>query len=116
MASYRGQKINNEMKRELSSILREIKDPRVPQLISVVKVEVTKDLKFAKVYISMLGTDGEKQNALKGLKSAHGFVRTEVSRRLGLRATPEFTFLIDDSIEYGSHITDIINKINNKEV
>ena len=115
MASVREEKVNTELKRELSVLLREIKDPRVPSLISVMKTEVTKDLKFAKIYVSVMGNEEVKKNALKGLKSASSFLRREVSRRLNLRVTPELNFVIDDSIEYGNHILDVINKINSEE-
>ena len=115
MPSIRGEKINTELKRELSVLLRDIKDPRVPMMISVMKTEVTKDMKFAKVYVSVMGSEEEKKNALKGLKSATSFLRREISRRLNLRITPELNFVIDDSIEYGNHILDVINKINNED-
>ncbi len=113
--SVREEKINTELKKELSVILRDIKDPRVPSLISVMKTEVTKDLKFAKIYVSILGSEEQKKEALKGLKSASSFLRREVSRRLNLRITPELTFVIDDSIEYGNHILSVINKINEEK-
>ncbi|MBE7029333.1 MAG: 30S ribosome-binding factor RbfA [Ruminococcaceae bacterium] len=115
MPSVREEKINTELKRELSVLLRNIKDPRVPQLISVMKCEVTKDLKFAKIFVSIMGSDEEKKNALKGLKSASSYLRREVSKNLNLRVTPELNFVIDDSIEYGNHILEVINKINKKD-
>ena len=110
--SVRGEKINTELRKELSMLLREIKDPRVPNLISVMKTEVTKDLKFAKIYVSVMGDDEVKKNALKGLISASSFLRREISRRLNLRVTPELNFVIDNSIEYGNHILDVMSKIN----
>ena len=115
MPSVREEKVNTELKRELSVLIREIKDPRVPMMISVMKTEVTKDMKFAKIYVSVMGNDEEKKNALKGLKSATSFLRREISRRLNLRITPELNFVIDDSIEYGNHILDVINKINSED-
>lgn len=115
MASVREEKVNTELKRELSVLLRDIKDPRIPALTSVMKTEVTKDLKFAKIYVSVMGSEEEKKNALKGLKSASSFIRREISRRLNLRITPELNFVIDDSIEYGNHILDVINKISKEE-
>ena len=113
--SVREEKINTELKKELSVILRDIKDPRVPSLISVMKTEVTKDLKFAKIYVSVLGSEEQKKDALKGLKSASSFLRREISRRLNLRITPELNFVIDDSIEYGNHILSVIQKINEEK-
>lgn len=115
MASVREEKVNTELKRELSVLLRDIKDPRIPIMTSVMKAEVTKDLKFAKIYVSVMGNDEEKKNALKGLKSASSFLRREISRRLNLRITPELNFVIDDSIEYGNHILDVIEKISKEE-
>ncbi len=115
MASVREEKVNTELKRELSVLLRDIKDPRIPVMTSVMKTEVTKDLKFAKIYVSVMGNQEEKKNALKGLKSASSFLRREISRRLNLRITPELNFVIDDSIEYGNHILDVINKISKEE-
>ena len=115
MASVRDEKISTELKRELSVLLRDIKDPRIPLMTSVMKTEVTKDLKFAKIYVSVMGNSEEKKNALKGLKSASSFLRREISRRLNLRITPELNFVIDDSIEYGNHILEVIEKISKEE-
>lgn len=115
MASVREEKISTELKRELSVLLRDIKDPRIPLMTSVMKTEVTKDLKFAKIYVSVMGNSEEKKNALKGLKSASSFLRREISRRLNLRITPELNFVIDDSIEYGNHILEVIEKISKEE-
>jgi len=112
MPSVRGEKINNELKKELSVLIRDIKDPRVPSLVSVIKCEVTKDLKFAKVFVSVMGSDEQKKEALKGLKNAASYLRREISHNLKLRATPELNFVLDNSIEYGSHIMDVIKKIN----
>ena len=114
MPSVRGEKINNELKKELSVLIRDIKDPRVPSLCSVIKCEVTKDLKFAKVYVSVMGTDKQKDDAIKGLKNAASYLRREVSRNLKLRATPELNFVLDNSIEYGSHIMDVIKSISSE--
>ncbi len=114
MPSVRGEKINNELKKELSVLIRDIKDPRVPSLCSVIKCEVTKDLKFAKVYVSVMGTDKQKADAIKGLKNAASYLRREVSRNLKLRATPELNFVLDNSIEYGSHIMDVIKSISSE--
>jgi ribosome-binding factor A len=104
-------RISEEVKREISNIIQnDLKDPRLPSMISITTVSVTKDLKFAKVYVSVLGTDEEKKNAISGLKSASGFMRRELSRRVQLRATPELHFVLDDSIEKGAYIANLINK------
>ena len=116
MAQNRQERINEEVRRELSDIIRGLKDHRVMgKIASVVSVEVTKDLKYAKAFISVMGTPDEKKAYIDGLKSAAGFVRREVSQRLNLRCTPQFTFVIDNSVEYGIHINEIIHKINEKE-
>ncbi len=112
MASYnRTDRISEEVKRELSQVIRELKDPRIPTMVSVVNVEVTKDLRFAKAHISVFGEDKVKNDAIAALKSAAGFVRREIGHRLNLRNTPEFTFVLDDSIEYGSHINQILKEL-----
>ncbi len=116
MAQNRQERINEEVRRELSDIMRTLKDPRVSgKIASVVSVEVTKDLKYAKAFISVMGTDEEKKDYIKGLAAAAGYVRREVSQRLNLRCTPQFTFVLDNSVEYGIHINEIIHKINEKE-
>ena len=110
MANYRRGRINDEVKKELSLILREVKDPRISEaFISVTSVEVSGDLKFAKVYYSAMM--GDKKEVAKGLKSSAGFIRREIARRLNLRMTPEFTFIEDHSIEHGAHISKLLNSI-----
>ena len=108
MANYRRGRINDEMKKELSQVLREVKDPRITDaFISITAVEVTGDLKFAKVYYSAMM--GDKKEVAKGLKSSAGYIRREIARRLNLRMTPEFTFCEDHSIEHGAHISKLLN-------
>lgn len=103
-------RISEEMKREISSIIQnELKDPRLSQLISVTNVNVTRDLRYAKVYVSIMGTEEEKKNSLNGLKSAAGFIRREVGHRVQLRYTPEVLFELDNSIEHGAYISKLIN-------
>ena len=105
----RTSRISEEMKKEISDIIHnEIKDPRLPKLISVMSVNVTKDLRYAKVYVSILGDDEEKRNAIRGLKSAAGYIRREVGRRMQIRFTPEIQFELDNSIEQGIYITKLI--------
>ena len=112
MSFKRTDRINEEIKKELSSIIRELKDPRIPMMTSVVNVNVTNDLRYAKAYISVMGTDEEKHDAIKGLKAAAGFIRREVGSRIKLRAVPEFTFELDNTIEYGAHINKLLNDIS----
>jgi len=110
MANYRRGRINDEVKKELALILREVKDPRISgAFISVTAVEVSGDLKFAKVYYSAM--TGDKKEIAAGLKSSAGFIRREIARRLNLRMTPELTFYEDHSIEHGAHISKLLNGI-----
>ncbi|MBQ2932907.1 MAG: 30S ribosome-binding factor RbfA [Clostridia bacterium] len=104
-------RISEEVKKELSAIIRELKDPRVSTLVSVVNVSVTKDLKFAKAYISVLGNEKAQKDVIDALKSASGFIRREIGHRINLRATPEFTFILDNSIEYGAHINQVLKNL-----
>ena len=107
MASNRIGRINEEIQREMSSLIRTVKDPRVTGMISVTAVNTTPDLKFCKVYISVLDKSDVEQ-VLKGLKSASGYLRRELGRALNLRNTPELTFVRDDSIDQGAHILDML--------
>ncbi|MCI8436537.1 MAG: 30S ribosome-binding factor RbfA [Lawsonibacter sp.] len=107
MASNRIGRINEEVQRELAALIPTVKDPRVTGLISVTGVDVTPDLKFAKVYISVLDKSGSEQ-VLKGLKSAAGYLRRELGRALNLRSTPELDFLQDDSMAKGAHILEML--------
>lgn len=107
MASNRIGRVNEEIQRELSTLIRSVKDPRVTGMISITAVDTTPDLKYAKIYISVLDKSDCTQ-VLKGLKSASGFLRRELGRALQLRATPELTFVRDDSIDQGAHILDLL--------
>ena len=111
MSFKRTDRISEEIKKELSSILRDLKDPRIPMMTSVVNVKVTNDLRYAKVYVSVMGTEEEKKEAIKGLSSASGFIRREIGNRINLRCVPEFSFEKDSTIEYGAHINELLNKI-----
>ena len=110
MASNRIGRINEEIQREMSSLIRTVKDPRVTGLISVTAVDTTPDLKFCKLYISVLDKSDVNQ-VLKGLKSASGYLRRELGRALQLRYTPELQFIADDSIQYGAHILEVLRKV-----
>lgn len=106
----RTNRISEEMKKEISAIIQnELKDPRLPHMISVISADVTRDLRYAKVFISVLGSEEDKKNALHGLKSAAGFIRREIGHRMQLRYTPEILFELDDSIERGAYISKLIN-------
>ena len=114
MASNRIGRINEEIQKELASLLRNLKDPRVQNtMISLTRVETTPDLRFAKVYVSFLEEDKAK-DALKGLKSAGGYLRRELGRALNLRYTPELMWALDDSITYGAKMLKLINSLEVK--
>ena len=114
MAKERINKINEEIRRELSAIIRDLKDSRIPMMTSVVAVRVTNDLSYAKVYVSVMGDEEVQKKALAGLRSAAGFVRREVGHRLTLRHIPEVLFELDHSIEHGAHINQMLNDINHQ--
>lgn len=110
--SIKNTRINMEVQRELSEIIRAgIKDPRIHPMTSVVSVEVTPDLKFCKAYISVLGDEEAGKSTIAGLKSAEGYVRRELARRINLRNTPELKFILDQSIEYGVNMSRLIDEV-----
>lgn len=110
--SIKNTRINMEVQRELSQIIRsEIKDPRIHPLTSVVAVEVTPDLKYCKAYISVLGDEEAGKATIEGLRSAASFVRRELAHRVNLRNTPEIKFILDQSIEYGVNMSKLIDEV-----
>lgn len=116
MASFkRTDRISEEIKRTLSDIIRELKDPRIPLMTSVVAVDVSGDLRYAKALISVMGDSEAKTGALKGLRSAAGYIRRELGSRVRLRTTPEVIFELSDSIEHGAHINELLHKIKIEE-
>jgi ribosome-binding factor A len=111
--SIKNTRINGEVKKELSILIsREIKDPRINPMTSVIDVEVAPDLKTAKVYISVMGDEESKKETYQGLKSAASYMRGQLARNLNLRNTPELTFIIDSSIEYGVNMSKLIDDVN----
>ena len=116
MAKYRQNRINDAVALELAVIIREVKDPRVSEsMITITSADVTADLKYAKIYYSVLGIDDDKEQMkelAKGLRSAAGFMRGQLAKRLNLRATPELTFIRDESVAHGVKIAGIINSLN----
>ena len=111
--SIKNTRINGEVQRELSRIIsREIKDPRIAPMTSVVDAVVTSDLKQCKAYISVLGNKEKKEETMKGLNSAVGYIRRELAHSINLRNTPEITFILDDSIEYGVNMSKKIDELN----
>ena len=111
MASNRIGRINEEIRKELSALLRTVKDPRVSEgMLTITHVDTTSDLRYARVYISALNCDDEKA-LLKGLKSASGYLRHQLGQAIDLRYTPELQFFMDDSIAHGAHILDLLNHV-----
>lgn len=110
MAKYRRGRINEEMMKEVSVILRGVKDPRVSEaFISITGAEVTADLKYAKIWYSAMR--GDKKQTAQGLKAASGYIRRQLAQSLNLRITPELSFVVDDSIAYGAHISDLLAQV-----
>jgi ribosome-binding factor A len=111
--SVKNIRINAEVQRELSRIIaREIKDPRISPMTSVVSVTVAPDLKTCKAYISVLGDEQAQEDTMAGLTSAHGFIKRELARSVNLRNTPDIRFIMDQSIEYGVNMSKKIDEIN----
>ena len=113
-ASFKTARVNEEIAREIGEILRNVKDPRVSgAFISIVNVDTTPDLKYCKIRFSVY--NGDASQVAKGMKSASGFIRHELSQRLDLRITPELTFIPDTSIEHGAHISALIESLKNEK-
>ena len=114
--SMKNTRINGEVQKELSTIIRnEIKDPRIHPMTSVMAVEVAPDLKTCKAYISVLGEKEAKEATIKGLKSAEGYIRRQLAHNMNLRNTPEIRFILDESIEYGVTMSKLIDDIAKKD-
>ncbi len=110
--SVKNTRINGEVQRVLAEIIRgEIKDPRISPWTSVVSVEVAPDLKSCKAWISVLGDEEARQNTLQGLKSAEGFIKRQLAKIVNLRNTPDITFIVDQSIEYGVNMSRRIDEV-----
>ncbi|MCI8488974.1 MAG: 30S ribosome-binding factor RbfA [Lachnospiraceae bacterium] len=114
--SIKNTRINGEVMRELSNIIRsEIKDPRIHPMTSIVTVEVAPDLKTCKAYVSVLGDEAAQADTIKGLKSAEGYIRTKLASNINLRNTPQIQFILDQSIEYGVTMSKKIDEINRND-
>ena len=114
--SIKNTRLNSEVQRELSDLIRcEIKDPRIHPMTSVIAVEVTPDLKYAKIFISVLGTEEEKEKTITGLQSASSFLRSKLAKNINLRNTPQLSFVLDSSIEYGVSMMKKINDITHPQ-
>ena len=114
--SIKNTRINGEVQKELSSIIRgEIKDPRIHPMTSVMAAEVAPDLKTCKAYISVLGNQEAKEATIRGLNSAEGYIRRQLARNLNLRNTPEIRFILDESIEYGVNMSKLIDDVAKRD-
>jgi ribosome-binding factor A len=115
MSKVRASRVGEQLKKELGVIFqRELKDPRIG-FLTVTAVEMTGDLQLAKIYISVLGSEEQKENSLKAIAQASGFIRSEIGKRIRLRHTPELEFKIDESIDYGSKIEKLLGEINQEQ-
>ena len=115
MASNKLARTNDDIQRVLANLLTQVKDPRVQQgMISVTRVETTGDLRYSKVWLSVLGMENEKEFK-KGLRSASGWLRHELGTVLDLRYTPELQFIADDSIAHGAHILEVLRKVERED-
>lgn len=117
MSANRTMRISEEIKREVSDIImNDLKDPRVTGMISVTKASVTNDMRYAKIYVSIMASEDEQKSIIQALKNASGFIRKEIGQRINIRYTPEIIFELDNSIEYGIKISKILKEITpNKE-
>ena len=114
--SLKSTMINSEVMKTVSEIIRgDVKDPRVAPMTSVPDAEVTTDLKYATIYVSVLGDDEQSKKTLQGLKSSSGFIRKELARRLNLRNTPELKFVLDESLAYGMKMDKLIDEVIKKD-
>jgi len=111
--SVKNVRINSEVLKEMSMIIREdLKDPRIHPMTSVMAVEVTPDLKFAKIFVSVMGDDEAKEKTMEGLRKSASYARHQLASRMNLRNTPAITFIMDQSIEYGVNMSRMISEVN----
>jgi len=110
---HRIERLNNLIRQEISELLhRQVKDPRLGGFVTVTEVNISADLKYAKIFVSRMGNEEEKQETMSALASASGFIRNELAKRLKLRRIPELNFQWDDSLERGAHILHLIDEVN----
>lgn len=111
MAGYRAERLGDEIMSQIAQILQSVKDPRLQRIISITRVEVTADTKYAKVFVSALGDENDLDEVMKGFRSSSGFIRRELARRLQLRHTPELNFVPDAGILRGRRTLDLMNEM-----
>ena len=115
--AHRIERVNNLIRHELSQLLQcQVKDPRLGSFITVTGVSTSPDLRYAKIFVSRIGSEEEKQQALSGLVAASGFLRNELAKRLGLRRIPELRFQCDDSIERGARLLSLIDEVTTQSI
>ncbi len=114
MANNRLGRINEEVMREIATLIPTLKDPRIHIMTSITRADVTPDMRYARLFVSVLGDESALKESIKGLKSAAGYLRRELSRKLQLRYTPELVFVADDSITHGVHIMELIDSVSDK--
>lgn len=114
MANNRLGRINEEVMREIATLIPTLKDPRISMMTSITRADVTPDMRYARLFVSVLGDEKACSDSIKGLKSAAGYLRRELSRKLQLRYTPELVFVPDDSITHGVHIMKLIDSVSDK--
>lgn len=115
MAGHRRDKINGQLTQEMAAIIRTVKDPRVSgALVTITGADCTPDLKYAKIYYSAIGSEKELDELRRGLKSANGYMRSQVAQRLNLRITPELQFIFDDSAQNASHIAALLHSVEDE--
>lgn len=113
MSYPRVKRLSEEIKKIVSNIIRnELRDPRIAPMTSIVEVDVTRDLRYVNIYISVLGTEKEKEDTMEGLIKASGFIRREIGQKIKARYTPEVIFKLDESIERGVYMYNVITKVN----
>ncbi len=115
MANNRKGRINEEILRELSTLIRTLKDPRITGLLSITHVDVTPDMRYAKVFVSRLGEQKDLKECIKGLQSAGGYLRRELAHRLTIRYTPELVFAADDSMVHGARISELLGNLSDRK-
>ena len=114
MSKNRLGRINEEVMREIATLIPTLKDPRIGLMTSITRAEVTPDMRYARIFISVLGDDTALKDSIKGLRSASGYLRRELSRTLQLRYTPELVFVPDDSITHGVHIMELLESVSSE--
>ncbi|MDD3840519.1 MAG: 30S ribosome-binding factor RbfA [Clostridia bacterium] len=113
MSYPRVKRVAQEIKKEISDIImNNMKDPRLTSMVSITRVDLTKDFKYAKVYLSIMGSEEETENSLQVLKNARGYIRKELGKRMKIRHIPELEFIHDRSVEYSIYIENLIKKVN----